>query len=891
MRRFAGSGLLALLMLALAGSSRADLIFFKDGFVLQGKVKREGTNEYDSVSREFTWMPKGMYFIDDYPRRVYFTPTQVAIVERLAPPNEERIVRSELFVTIGRKAPPMEDVDDVKEWDFDKWQRMYTYKSVKSNVSFKQKITAMTPYYLQADAITNYKLTSCYLTREFDAQTVYKLIKAAPHLQDSYMPPRPVIRTPPKKEDKEGKDKGKTKDGKDDKDKKSKDDKAAKDKKAKDDKPAKDEKDRKVPGGKDDKDKKDKDAKDKKEEKKKEEFVWPEKPTPGMIVARRMRICDFLAQAGYFDYAEKELDRLLKDYPDQKKRVEEGRALVAQLRARDDWEQIKNWYHAGRLKAVRKRIDNFPVTNVPDKILADLREMKATIAATDDLLAEANKALDACAKEASKEGKYLASAAGVIKKELDATTVERLDAFLGQYREAERQKARKKVPPYNSDELLALAVSGWLLGSPSAEPKPAVATSLWKTRDMVLNYCADSDHEGRKKVLAAYEKEVEARLRPDFEEIAQMITLLPPLDPGKITDEVTEVKVGKRNQTTYHLQLPPEYSHGRAYPVLIVLHNTGEKATAMLSRWKKAAADNGFILVAPEWEVGLKQGYAFSEREHDTVLDAIRDLRRRFSIDSDRVFLFGWGDGGKMAFDVGLSHPDLFAGVVPMGAGPYMHANRCWRNAQYLPFYVICGDYAPAKDAIRMMMEKWTLRGYPALYVEYKGRGGEWLGGEVPHVFDWMRHQQRAFPLKQLGNGGRGDNFGNEFCTMRAEDNRFYWLTTSDIHARHIASADRWNNLVQPAAMTARIDTTTDEKETTIYFNGQGLGQVSIWLGRSPKGQMMLDFEKRVVVRVGLQAVFNKVVKPGLSVLLEDLAARGDRKHLYFARIDLTLRR
>src|SRR4051812_9421390 len=134
MRRFAGSGLLALVMLGLAASARADLIFFKDGYVLQGKVKREGTTEYDSGSREFTWMPKGMYFVDDAPRRIYFSATQVAIVERLSPPNEERIVHNKALVTINRRPPPIDDVNEMKEWDANPktWgERTFSYRSVK----------------------------------------------------------------------------------------------------------------------------------------------------------------------------------------------------------------------------------------------------------------------------------------------------------------------------------------------------------------------------------------------------------------------------------------------------------------------------------------------------------------------------------------------------------------------------------------------------------------------------------------------------------------------------------------------------------------------------------------------------------------------------------------
>ena len=62
----------------------------------------------------------------------------------------------------------------------------------------------------------------------------------------------------------------------------------------------------------------------------------------------------------------------------------------------------------------------------------------------------------------------------------------------------------------------------------------------------------------------------------------------------------------------------------------------------------------------------------------------IRDLRRRFNMDSDRVYLYGWEQGGLMAYDVGLSHPDQFAGVLPQNAGPNYFPLRYWLQAIYL---------------------------------------------------------------------------------------------------------------------------------------------------------------------------------------------------------------
>jgi pimeloyl-ACP methyl ester carboxylesterase len=348
-----------------------------------------------------------------------------------------------------------------------------------------------------------------------------------------------------------------------------------------------------------------------------------------------------------------------------------------------------------------------------------------------------------------------------------------------------------------------------------------------------------------------------------------------------------QVTVG-RHKVTYHLQLPPEYRPTRSYPVLVVLHEGGEKPEDMLRRWAEAAAENGYILAAPEWDKGSLGQYSFTEVEHAAVLATLRDLRRRVQIDTDRVFLFGLGEGGTMAFDVGLAHPDLFAGVIPMGGKPDLFSRVCWRNGQYLPFYVVGGNKAgEVSKSTREQFDNWIIRNYPSLWVDYKGRGVEWFAGEVPYIFDWMRPKQRPFPLQQLGSGGDGNSFGNEFCTMRPGDNRFYWLSTDSIKDRNLNDPVAFKNKVQPATMTARIDAQNND----VFVRVSGLNQVTVWLGRTAKGAAMIDFDKPVTVRVGFDTVMNsRKVTPSLGVLLEDLALRGDRQMLFMAKVPVTLK-
>jgi hypothetical protein len=239
-----------------------------------------------------------------------------------------------------------------------------------------------------------------------------------------------------------------------------------------------------------------------------------------------------------------------------------------------------------------------------------------------------------------------------------------------------------------------------------------------------------------------------------------------------------------------------------------------------------------------------------------------------------------------MAFDVGLGHPDLFAGVLPMAAAPEYHAKICWRNGQYLPFYVMHGNKGPNGKEVRSLFENWVQRNFPMLWIDYKGRGVEWFGGEVPLMFDWMRSKKRPLlaerPLDKLGTRGGGSFLGNEFCTLRACDNHFYWLSVGDV--RRTYSIERWRN-VQPASLHAVIY----RESNSIVAEAKGVGQVTIWLGRNRKGEDMIDFDRPVSVTVNLSAGPPRKISPSLEVLLEDLYQRGDRQQLFLAKISIQL--
>ncbi len=97
-----------------------------------------------------------------------------------------------------------------------------------------------------------------------------------------------------------------------------------------------------------------------------------------------------------------------------------------------------------------------------------------------------------------------------------------------------------------------------------------------------------------------------------------------------------------------------------------------------------------------------------------------RDAVRHFTVDNDRVFLIGVGDGANMAMDVGMSHRTCSRALIAMGPVPgYVgYFDNYWSNAQSFPVFVVTGEMiGDGIKSLRLIYEKWMLRGYPSAVV------------------------------------------------------------------------------------------------------------------------------------------------------------------------------
>ncbi len=619
---------------------------------------------------------------------------------------------------------------------------------------------------------------------------------------------------------------------------------------------------------------------------------------------KRKFVALFLHQAGWHKEAQKDLDDLVEEYPSRKADMAGLRENIKKILADGHVEDCERAWKIGQIKVAQDGLAVYDkeklatVVNSKNQLLA--ADLKNKIETLNEKLDQTKTTLKAMRKFlASADRQFWTDSADAILADLNYDTLPRLETFLTFGQQHLREVGEKVRPSQTAEEVMALAVSGWLLGNSSAETDVKNARNLWRARTTILDYQKTVSTSARGQLLASI---IQDSNKLPIDILARIIKNLPPplpYDKAKINTETTQAYIDVEDSQggDYLLRLPPEYNHNRPYPVLLVLPGTHETPETLVQRVSQLAGQNGYIVAAPLWAGKNPKGaYGYSAREHAIVLDTLRDLRRHFQVDSDRVFLFGFAQGANAALDIGMSHPDQFAGVVSMcGAAQFYTAEKNYyqSNAQYLPLYLVDGSRNGSGPANTALFKELARNSYPALYTEYKGRGPEWYDGELTRIFEWMSPKKRRHPLKEMGRYNTGVGPGEEFHTMRECDNRFYWLSTAAIDPRYLNNIASWSRNATPASLQAGIAVGNDlvgktgSKEARIFtqFNIQakGVRQLTLWLAPN-----MIDFTKPIRVRVNGTTVGNdRVIAPNPAVLLEDFFSNGDRQRLFYAKVDM----
>ena len=264
----------------------------------------------------------------------------------------------------------------------------------------------------------------------------------------------------------------------------------------------------------------------------------------------------------------------------------------------------------------------------------------------------------------------------------------------------------------------------------------------------------------------------------------------------------------------------------------------------------------------------------------------------------DRVFLSGHMEGGDAAWDIGVSHPDLWAGVIPISAEARKTCTFYTENARHVPFYVVLGELDGgriARDAL--VLDRYLKNGYNTTVVEYLGRGHEHFIDEQLPLFDWMNRCKRSFPLppragiylRQRCAHATTSSGGRKSRACRRTPIVTGWTSVHEAKPFTTGSgltAPGGGGIV-PSRAASRgmrpllVRGNVPANNTLVLTAGNS--RATIWL--SPE---IVNFNARINITVGGRRPNGvpAMIKPSVETMLEDLRFRGDRQHPFWAKVE-----
>ncbi len=166
--------------------------------------------------------------------------------------------------------------------------------------------------------------------------------------------------------------------------------------------------------------------------------------------------------------------------------------------------------------------------------------------------------------------------------------------------------------------------------------------------------------------------------------VFSLVTLLSFAQTGKVFDNLTVTSKLLKSERKYAIYLPPDYeSSNRSYPVLYLLHGSGDDQTGWVQFGEilqitdqaiKEGKATAMIIVMPDADTG-RRGY-FNDVKGDFAYEdfffteLMPQVEKKYRIKSVKQYraVAGLSMGGGGSFMYALHRPELFSSACPLSA-------------------------------------------------------------------------------------------------------------------------------------------------------------------------------------------------------------------------------
>jgi polyhydroxybutyrate depolymerase len=162
------------------------------------------------------------------------------------------------------------------------------------------------------------------------------------------------------------------------------------------------------------------------------------------------------------------------------------------------------------------------------------------------------------------------------------------------------------------------------------------------------------------------------------------------------------------NQRKYTLHIPPSYDGLSNVPLVIVLHGGGGDSQNVqgFTQMNPVSDENGFIVAYPQGFTPALDGYSWADgRATGATIMGIDDvgfickmidaIKSEFQINSNKVYVCGFSNGGFMSQKLACELDGVLAGVGTLGATIGSEVLSTCNSSQSIPMLLLLGDADP----------------------------------------------------------------------------------------------------------------------------------------------------------------------------------------------------
>lgn len=375
-------------------------------------------------------------------------------------------------------------------------------------------------------------------------------------------------------------------------------------------------------------------------------------------------------------------------------------------------------------------------------------------------------------------------------------------------------------------------------------------------------------------------------------------------------------KINDSTHSFYEVQLPDNYNTSVSYPILLVLHGAvfmnssfpDPRLTSKYGFFDTTGINQFFsqfgylsntIVVYPH--ANSEFNWMFPDDGFPMILNIVKDLKRYFNIDDNKVFISGHSNGATGVVSYLLKSPNFFAGFYGFNSNPRIRTGGTFiRNALNRSYFNVATD----KDYY------FPVSGHDTLAKLALSIGIDWQNHVYrgfPHWFPQFKESEAAFKLMFEDMNTRVRNPFRHNLDWECDDvkyGRCDWISIEQFDT--LAEKKNWQKQINfPVTHWINNNDTSKISDTVIrafnfprlsgavkaYYNNNRFNietsrvkKISIFL--NPE---MIDFSKQVTVFVNGKEVFNKKMNYDKDFMLNSLRENFDRKAIWVNYISLQL--